>query len=170
VSDPATLTIRAARPEDAPRLKELGVLGWETTYADFVSAANRAAYLAGDFWSVNRLRGIIANPACATFVAEQGGAVIGFATYEPHHAGRAELTRFYVDPGTRRSGAGGALFDAGLAWARASGARAMLVNVFADNAIGRAFYEKAGFRLTELAPYVIGDQTVGDAWYTLELA
>ena len=167
---PANLTIRAARVDDASRLKDLGVQGWETTYADFVSAANRASYLAGEFWSLERLRAIITDPARATFVAEQRGTVIGFATFEPHDAGRAELTRFYVAPDARRSGAGRALFDAGLAWARASGARAMLVNVFADNAIGRALYKKVGFQLTDLAPSALGDQTVGDAWYTLELA
>ena len=137
---PATLFIRAARPDDAPRLKERGVQGWETTYADFISAANRAAYLAGDFWSLERLRAIIADLACAAFVAEQRGAIMGFATFEPPGVVRTELTRFYVAPDARRSGAGRALFDDGLAWARASGARAMLVNVFADNAIGRALY------------------------------
>jgi ribosomal protein S18 acetylase RimI-like enzyme len=170
VSQPARISVRVARPDDAPRLKELGALGWETTYTDFVSPANRAHYLAGAFWSLDRLRVVIADPACAAFVAERAGAVSGFATFEPHDAGRVELTRFYVDPDTRRSGAGRALFDAGLAWARNVGARAMLVNVFADNAIGRAFYEKVGFKLTELAPTVVGDQTVDDAWYTLELA
>jgi ribosomal protein S18 acetylase RimI-like enzyme len=170
VSQPARRSIRAARPDDAPRLKELGALGWETTYAGFVAPANRARYLAGDFWSLEQLRAVIGDPACATFVAEQAGAVIGFATFELHDAGRVELTRFYVDPDARRGGAGRALFDAGLAWARATGARAMLVNVFADNAIGRAFYEKVGFTLTELAPTVVGDQTVNDAWYTLQLA
>jgi ribosomal protein S18 acetylase RimI-like enzyme len=170
VSQPGNLMIRAARPDDAPRLKQLGIIGWETTYADFVSPANRARYLAGAFWSLARLRAVLDDPACARFVAEQAGAVIGFATFEPHAAGRVELTRLYVDPQTRRGGAGRALLDAGLAWARTIGAHSMLVNVFADNAIGRAFYEKAGFALTELAPTVVGDQIVGDAWYRQELA
>jgi GNAT superfamily N-acetyltransferase len=170
VSQPARISVRVARPDDAPRLKELGALGWETTYTDFVSPANRAHYLAGAFWSLERLRAVIATPICATFVAEQAGALSGFATFEPHGAGRVELTRFYVDPQTRRGGAGRARFEAGLTWARTTGAQAMLVNVFADNIIGRAFYEKVGFKLTELAPTVVGDQTVDDAWYTLDLA
>jgi ribosomal protein S18 acetylase RimI-like enzyme len=170
VSQPGGLTIRAARVNDAPQLKELGARGWETTYAAFVSPANRAHYLAGAFWSLERLRAVITDPACATFVAARASALSGFATFEPHDVGRVELTRFYVDLQTRRGGAGRALFDAGLAWARDAGARAMLVNVFADNAIGRAFYEKVGFRLTELSPTMVGDQSVGDAWYTLDLA
>lgn len=57
-----------------------------------------------------------------------------------------ELTRFYVDPSIRRSGIGAALLAAGLA--RIAGAPALVVNVFADNQVGRAFYKKAGFRLT----------------------
>jgi ribosomal protein S18 acetylase RimI-like enzyme len=164
------IAIRAARQADAPRMKALGVLGWETTYAAFVSPANRARYLAGDFWSLARLRAVISNAASASFVAEHNDTLVGFATFEPHGTGEdVELTRFYVDPHARRGGAGRALFDAGLAWAHARGARTLLVNVFADNAIGRAFYEKVGFQLTSLAPTTVGDQTVGDAWYTLAL-
>lgn len=38
------LTIRAARPANAPCLKNLSVLGWETTYAGFLRPENHARY------------------------------------------------------------------------------------------------------------------------------
>jgi ribosomal protein S18 acetylase RimI-like enzyme len=168
--DSATRRIRPARPEDVPRLRELGVIGWETTYASFVAAHNRARYLAGPFWSLETLNRIVRDPACLTLVSEEpDGTIGGFLNIEPVEDQRVELTRFYVDPEIRRGGAGSALFNAALTWSRERSARSMLVNVFADNTIGRAFYERAGFQLTSLDPYVIGDQTVGDAWYELLL-
>jgi GNAT superfamily N-acetyltransferase len=162
--------LRQATLDDVPRLKELGVLGWETTYHEFVSAENRAGYLAGPFWSLERLREIVSDPASLTLVAEDAnGRVGGFLTTEPLEDSVVELTRLYVDPASRGSGMGAALVEASLAWSRDHGARSMLVNVFADNHGGRRFYERSGFTLTRLEPYTIGDQIVGDAWYEREV-
>ena len=161
---------RPATLDDAPRLKELGVSGWETTYHEFISPANRASYLAGPFWSLQRLSTIITDPACLTLVAvDDRNRPAGFLTIEPVEDGIVELTRLYVDPETRGNGVGTALFDAAIAWSHARENRSMLVNVFADNHAGRRFYERAGFSLTRLEPYAIGDQIVGDAWYELPL-
>ena len=158
--------LRPATLDDVPRLKELGLLGWETTYHEYVSAENRASYLAGPFWSLERLRGIVSDDASLTLVAEDtGGHAGGFLTIEPVEDGVVELTRFYVDPAARGNGIGSALFEAGLEWSRDHGARSMLVNVFADNHAGRRFYERAGFTLTRLEPFTVGGQIVGDAWY-----
>lgn len=162
--------IRPATSDDVPRLKEIGVLGWETTYHEYVSPENRAAYLAGPFWSLERLTTIVSDQSCLAVLAEgTHNQASGFLTIEPVEDDIVELTRFYVDPSTRGGGIGAALFDAGLAWARDHGARSMLVNVFADNHGGRRFYERAGFTLTRLEPYAIGDQIVGDAWYEREV-
>jgi ribosomal protein S18 acetylase RimI-like enzyme len=169
VTNDHSTRLRRGTLDDVPRLKELGVLGWETTYP-FVSPENRANYLAGPFWSLDRLRAIVANDHCLTLVAEAAdGTANGFLTIEPVGEGVVELTRFYVDPSTRGSGLGQALFTAGLDWSRDTGARTMIVNVFGDNEGGRRFYERHGFVLTRLEPYTIGDQIVDDAWYELQL-
>jgi len=157
--------IREARADEAERLRELGVTGWETTYAGFVLPHNRRAYLAGPFWAVEQLATIIDDPACLTLVAESNGVVAGFLSVEPAAPDQVELTRFYVDPEHRRGGIGRRLLAAALDAARHSGACSMLVNVFADNTVGRAFYEREGFRLLRLEPTLVGDQEVGDAWY-----
>ena len=162
--------IRQSAAVDVPRLKELGVAGWETTYAEFVRPENRALYLDGAFWSLAQLERIVRDPASLALVADDGtGLVSGFLTVEPIPDNRVELTRFYVDPTLRRSGIGSALFSAALDQSRTTGARSMLVNVFADNLVGRSFYERAGFQLTSLEPTIVGDQAVGDAWYELDL-
>ncbi len=161
-----TLELRPATPDDVPRLKELGVSGWETTYHEFISPANRSSYLAGPFWSLERLTTIITDQACLALVAvDDRDLPAGFLTVEPIEDGVIELTRLYVDPETRGSGIGTALVDAAIAWSHERGACSMLVNVFADNHAGRRFYERAGFSLSRVEPYAIGDQIVADAWY-----
>jgi ribosomal protein S18 acetylase RimI-like enzyme len=162
--------LRRATLNDVPRLKELGVLGWETTYHEYVSAENRARYLSSPFWSLERLRSIVANAGLLALVAEAAdGEVAGFMTVEPAGDATVELTRLYVDPASRGSGIGALLFEAGVEWSREQGARWMLVNVFADNDGGRRFYERAGCVLTRLEPTAVGDQVVGDAWYELDI-
>jgi GNAT superfamily N-acetyltransferase len=161
--------IRPATVADVPRLKELGVLGWESTYTEIVRPENRARYLAGAFWSPDTLTRVVTDPACLALAAASPATVLGFLTVEPVEPRIVELTRFYVDPTLRRAGIGSALYAAALEWARDRSARTMLVNVFAENRIGCAFYERAGFRLTCRCPTTVGDQDVADAWYELEL-
>lgn len=162
--------IRRGRPDDAALLREIGVTGWETTYAGFITPENRQRYLAGPFWSIERLQAVLGDPGCACYVAEIDGCPAGFATVEPRGEGQVELTRLYVNPEARRRGIGRALVDAVLADARASGARQMLVNVFGDNVIGRRFYEREGFVLVEETITTVGDQTARDTWYALALS
>lgn len=164
-----SLLIRRALFEDAARLRELGVAGWETTYAGFLRPENRRAYLSGPFWSVERLVTVIRDEGCAALVAEIEGGVIGFLTLEPHAGGDIELTRFYVDPNVRGQGIGRALWRSALAHLRASDTLATLVNVFGDNSDGRRFYERLGFDLIEETTTTVGDQTVYDVWYRLSV-
>ena len=163
------MNIRPARIDDVPRLRELGMVGWETTYADFVLPHNRQAYLEGHFWSTTRLSAIVGDADALALVAELDGHVVGFLTLEPTEDRQVELTRLYVDPEARRGGIGKQLLNQARDAARDSGATEMLVNVFADNQIGRAFYERESFRLLRLEPTQVGDQQVGDAWYVLAL-
>ena len=162
-----SLLIREGRVEDASRMRELGVVGWETTYAGFLRPENRRAYLNGPFWSVARLRAIIKASDCATLVAEIDGCVAGFLTLERHPSGETELTRFYVDPSERGRGTGGELWQCALAHLRASGTQSILVNVFGDNRDGRHFYERLGFALIEETTTTVGEQTVYDVWYRM---
>ena len=165
----ATIQIRAGRLEDAERLKEIGVTGWETTYAGFIEPANRRIYLESEFWSVERLRAVIQDRRCTTFVAERDGAVTGFLTVEPRGDNEVELTRLYVDPDARGGGIGRALWHQALKSLQTRGEPAVLVNVFGDNADGRRFYERLGFSLIEETTTEVGSQAVYDVWYMMEL-
>ena len=161
--------IRRGMPKDAERMKEIGVTGWETTYAGFVEPENRRRYLNGAFWSVERLRAVNSNAAAIVLAAIIDGQTVGFITVEPHDEGEYELTRLYVDPGVRSGGIGRRLWDAALDDLRTRGVTSVLVNVFGDNWAGRRFYERLGFTLTLETTTDVGSQTVYDVWYRLEL-
>lgn len=161
------VVIRLAMADEAERLQELGITGWETTYADFLRAENRAAYLAGPFWSVGQLREIIEDGACWALVAEVEEAVGGFLTLEPDAAGEIELTRCYVDPAYRGNGVGRELWQHALDLLQAKRVPTVVVNVFGDNHAGRRFYERLGFTLIEETTTTVGSQTVYDVWYRI---
>jgi len=164
-----SLKIRAACPDEAGRMRELGITGWETTYHDFLQPENRQAYLNGPFWSVERLWVLTERDDCSVLVAEIGEMVAGFLTLEPHADGPVELTRFYVDPAYRGQGIGQKLWQIALDILHADGVSTVLVNVFGDNLSGRRFYERLGFTLSEETTTIVGSQTVYDVWYRLEL-
>jgi diamine N-acetyltransferase len=164
-----SIVIRSARPNEAARLRELGVTGWETTYSDFLQPENRQAYLSGPFWSAERLRVLTEHKECWVLVAEIDGTVTGFLTLEPHPSGATELTRFYVDPTYRGRGIGQQLWEDARDRLQTRGTGAILVNVFGDNRAGRRFYERLGFTLIEETTTVVGSQTVYDVWYRLAL-
>jgi len=163
------IVIRGALPGEAERLQELGITGWETTYASFLEPANRRGYLAGPFWSIERLVSLIENAACLTLIAEIDGTIAGFLTIEPRLSGEVELTRFYVDPAYRGNGIGRVLWEQALETLRRNNERSVLVNVFGDNRDGRRFYERLGYSLIEETTTVVGSQTVYDVWYRLAL-
>ncbi len=84
-------------------------------------------------------------------VARAAGRVVGFAVMEFHFdAARAHLVLLAVEPAYRRHGAGLALFRWLEKIARLTGIALIQLELRADNEQARAFYERLGFRATEL--------------------
>jgi ribosomal protein S18 acetylase RimI-like enzyme len=165
-----TVQLRQAGRFDAERLKEIGVRGWETTYAEYVHEHNRRAYLDSDFWSIERLRDVLDDPYAINLAAEQVGVVVGFITTERLQDDRYEVTRLYVDPEIRSTGIGGRMLRSAFDELRDCGVSEVLVNVFGDNHAGRRFYERHGFELIEDTWCMVGDQRLSDVWYAQRLA
>lgn len=72
------------------------------------------------------------------------GQVVGVATFSLA-ADMADLLRVIVAPDSRGRGIGGSLVRAGMDWAKAVGARRMLLEVEPGNAPAVRTYEKLGF-------------------------
>ena len=85
------------------------------------------------------------------FVAEHGGAVVGWAALSPVssrpcYAGVAENS-VYVASAARGQGVGTALMEALTAAAAAAGIWTIQTSVFPENAASIALHERAGFRI-----------------------
>jgi putative acetyltransferase len=139
-----TIEIRAARPEDASALVELGAS---------IGREPQAWLLNTDGWrSVSEerryLRALRRHPDAAVFVAEDEGSVVGRLSVarDPHSASRhvADLG-LMVAASHRRRGIGRALLEQAEAWARASGVLKLELHVFPWNEPAIRLYEEFGF-------------------------
>lgn len=81
----------------------------------------------------------------AAFLAEADGEAVGFALAFPGRWRAFYLSDLFVRPSARRRGVASALVRDVVGAARSAGMRAVTLNVGAQNARGRAFYERVGF-------------------------
>jgi GNAT superfamily N-acetyltransferase len=154
VGGTAVTRIRLAEADDAEAIAAIQIAAWRTAYAGFLPApfldgldvAARA-----DQWRTRI--GPAMRPGAPTFVAlDEGEVVRGFTHTGPTRdddldpAGRAEIYTIYVDPATWRHGIGSALLRAVDEFWRPSDVHELVLWAFKDNADGRAFYERLGWR------------------------
>lgn len=90
------------------------------------------------------------DPNCEIFVAEVGGAVIGFVTVrrQKHFSGQdqAYVGELVVASSTARSGVGTALMRAAEAWAESRGLQRLSLGTGASNRASLAFFRNLGYR------------------------
>jgi RimJ/RimL family protein N-acetyltransferase len=139
-----TVTIRAARPEDAATLVALGAM---------IGREPEAWLLNTDGWrSVTEerryIRALKRHPDAAVYVAEDEGAIVGRLSVarDPHQASRhvADLG-IMVAMSHRGQGIGRAMLDQAVAWARDVGVSKIELHVFPWNEPAIRLYEKYGF-------------------------
>ena len=144
----ATAVVRPARLDDAPGIARVQVISWRTTYPgmipqDYLDSMDEALFVGR--WS-ERLRH--ESSRRATFVAEDDGRLVGFATGGPEREGDAryhgELYAIYILQEWQGEGLGRELADAVAGVLVERGLRSMLVWVLRDNHAARAFYERLG--------------------------
>ena len=139
-----SITIRAARPEDAATLVALGAT---------VGREPEAWLLNTDGWRSTTeerryLRALKRHPDAAVFVAEDDGAIVGRLSVarDPHAASRhvADLG-LMVASSHRRRGIGRALLEQAVAWALDAGVHKLELHVFPWNEPAIKLYEQFGF-------------------------
>jgi GNAT superfamily N-acetyltransferase len=115
--------------------------------AFWVTAEQEAATTAAEW------RQRLARPDAATFVASRDGADVGLAVGAPHHEheGDAGLYAVWVAPQARGSGAGSALVQAVVDWARAAGHGSLRLEVADGNEPAVRLYSRLGFVPTGVA-------------------
>ncbi len=95
-------------------------------------------------WTRQDIAGLLASPGVTGFLLTEGSSDIGMAICRVV-AEEAELLTVAVDPAHRRRGAGRRLLDAVIDRVRGEGARALFLEVAADNPGARALYKSLGF-------------------------
>lgn len=132
------MNIRDARADDAEALAALlGQLGYPTS-TEAVSG---------------RLARFAESDADRIFVAEEGGAIVGFASVHvslavEYDEPAAKLSAIAVDQNHRRRGIGEALVAAAEEEARARGCGLLFLTTAERRADAHAFYERIGFEHT----------------------
>ena len=120
------MTLRAATPADAEAL----------------ARAHASAFDAS--WTAPDIAALMSASGSFAILSETDGEATGFVLGRAL-AGEAEILTLAVAPGARRSGLGRALVEALAKEAAALGAKALFLEVAADNAAALALYDRAGF-------------------------
>jgi GNAT superfamily N-acetyltransferase len=153
----ADVVIRPATPADAAAIAQVRVDAWRVTYRGMIPESYLAAMKVEDsaaMW----LRVLSANAeAVCVFVAEDDGAVVGFASGNrlapPKHGFDAELSAIYLARDHQRSGIGTRLLGAVAGTLQTRGATGLLTWVIAGNRPARTFYEQLGATLLVEQPF-----------------
>ncbi len=146
----AAATIRAAKPDDARPVAEVHVASWRHAYRDVLpddylerlSVDEREAMWLGAFADPDTKNG--------AFVAEEGGRVVGFASFGPSRDedapdGTGEVPAIYVEPSVMGRGVGRELLEEATAELRLAGFTRATLWVLEANERARRFYEHEGW-------------------------
>jgi ribosomal protein S18 acetylase RimI-like enzyme len=158
--------IRAIRPDDWPRVKQLRLdaLRDPVAHLAFLETYEEAAARADVFWQDRAVGSGEGSTAARQFIAEASdGTWAGSVTVLIEEAGTKDWAGYpvecrqghvvgvFVRPEHRGNGLIKALFDAGVAWARERGVERVRLLVHEDNERAQGAYRKAGFVPSGLA-------------------
>ena len=145
-----SVRIREAVPTDARAIAEVHVASWQATYRgqltdEYLDGLSVEDRLRSTRDSIERV-----GPGRRTWVAEEGGRVLGFAvtgSSEDADADRrtGEVYAIYLDPERVGTGAGRALFAHVVGDLRERGYLTTTLWVLESNERARRFYEAAGW-------------------------
>lgn len=168
-----TLTYRDGRPGDGEVVSALFCRAFTETFGTLYSAAN-LNFLLGNrtaSWFEDRL----ANPDWAFQLAEEDGALIGYAMVGPNElpgdlpGPTLELHHLYLDASAKGRGIADRLFDWSVGQGRQRGFTFLALSVFIDNHRARRFYEKRGMIEVGQYDFMVGDHVDDDRVMRLTL-
>ena len=144
------VTLRLARADDADAIGRIQVETWRAAYTGLMPEEAVAGF---DVESRQRMwregLGRRPRPGSATFVVEDGGEVVGFASVgasrEEDAEREGELYAIYLHPSRWGDGIGRALLQRAEESMRSSGFRRALLWVLAGNERAERFYRAAGW-------------------------
>lgn len=154
---------REATPEDAAAASGVAEAAWWASCAAFLDADTLRRVLA-EGYTEERLTEAFGDADLHAVVAvDDGGRIVGFAVAERTWADTVDLHALYVDPDRWGEGAGSALLDAVLAYARGEDVEYVRATAFRDNPVARPFFESRGFERTGTVETPVFDEVHEEA-------
>lgn len=167
-----TIAFRDGRPGDGAAVADLFRDSFLATFGHLYSDDDLGLFLAGV--SPQSFEQELADPRFAFRLAEEGGALAGFAKLGPDDLPDAapqsiELYQLYVLKPWHGRGIAAALMDWAIAQGRQRGAAELRLTVYIDNHRARRFYERFGFEEVGKYVFMVGNHADDDRIMRLEL-
>lgn len=142
-------SIRLAVLEEAEAVRDVALATFREAFSHAMPAGTLDRLLT-DRFAPTRFLELISLSTGRIYVAEVGGALVGYALAHPARTPQAhqadwELSRIYVRQAFHGAGVGEALMAACVQAAKAGGASGMWLKVWEHNSRGLAFYRRWGF-------------------------
>jgi ribosomal protein S18 acetylase RimI-like enzyme len=175
-SDPSPIVTRAARPDDAALLSEIGASTFTETFEAANTPEDFAVYMAAAFGE-DVQRSELESRDTTVFFAERAGDVVGYVMLRertpPASLGlddALEIARLYARKRALGSGVGAALMQRAIAEAAERGKDAVWLGVWDRNERAIRFYESWGFHQSGTQPFLLGTDLQTDLVMVRRLA
>jgi ribosomal protein S18 acetylase RimI-like enzyme len=140
-----SLIIRKASLSDIGNIRHIAHATWPSAYGELLSK-EQLEYMLGMMYSETSLQEQM-NKGHQFFMAELDNQSFGFASVSAEDNGSFKLNKLYVNPITQKTGAGKALLDEVISYARQNKGTRLFLQVKRDNN-AKGFYKKNGFVIT----------------------
>jgi ribosomal protein S18 acetylase RimI-like enzyme len=168
------LTVRAANPDDAAVLSQLGGKTFYDTFRPYNSEEDMQAYIAKAYNEpllVENLR----NPKIHYALAYENNMAVGYiklllnATHEKLSGKCIELEKIYVLDSALGGGAGKILMDYAIHFSTGHNYEILFLGVWEENKRAVRFYEKTGFTVFAHRSFKLGSRLCDDYIMKLDL-
>jgi len=149
-----SLIIRKAIEEDIPAIRKIAQATWPSAYGTLLSK-EQLDYMMEWMYSETALQEQM-NKGHQFFMAELNGEALGFASASAEGDSSFKLNKLYVTPITQKTGAGKALLQEVIGYAKEKTGAKLILQVKRDN-IAKGFYEKYGFIIIKEIDLPIGN-------------
>ncbi len=148
-----SLSIREATTNDILSIQQIAKTTWAVTY-DFLSK-EQMEFMLDWMYSTTSLQQQMQN-GHQFYVAEVEKMIVGFASANKENENICKLNKLYVLPTTQKTGAGKALLQRVIAFAKEKNGKEIQLQVNRNNN-AKDFYLKQGFKILYEADFEIGN-------------
>ena len=148
------LVIRKSTEADIPAIRQIAHATWPVAYGAILSK-DQLVYMLEWMYSEKALLEQM-HTGHRFYMAELEGKSFGFASVSAAGNDTFKLNKLYVTPDIQKTGAGKALLQEVIGYAKENGGNRLLLQVNRDNN-AKGFYEKHGFIILEEIDLAIGN-------------